>query len=240
MLARLTEPFAMRVLLVEDSPRLQRNIATALRRSGYAVDTAADGDEGLWLAESHDYDAIVLDLMLPKRDGLEVLRTLRARGRPAHVLLLTARDTVADRVTGLQAGADDYLVKPFALEELLARVQALCRRAYGTKEPRLAIADLEIDPAARAVRRAGQPVELTAREYQLLEYLARRRGEVVSRTDIEAHIYDGLVDPMSNVVDSAVCSLRKKIATTPAAAPLIHTRRGLGYVLAPLVAGNAP
>lgn len=222
----------MRVLLVEDSPRLQRNIATALRRSGYAVDTAADGDEGLWLAESHDYDAIILDLMLPKRDGLDVLRTLRARRRPAHVLLLTARDTVADRVTGLQAGADDYLVKPFALEELLARVQALCRRAYGNKAPQLVVADLEIDPAALEVRRAGQPIELTAREYQLLEYLARRCGEVVSRTDIEAHIYDGQVDPMSNVVDSAVCSLRKKISVAPGSAPLIHTRRGLGYVLA--------
>lgn len=222
----------MRVLLVEDSPRLQRNIATALRRSGYAVDTAADGDEGLWLAESHDYDAIVLDLMLPKRDGLDVLRTLRARRRPAHVLLLTARDTVADRVIGLQAGADDYLVKPFALEELLARVQALCRRAYGTKAPRLVVADLEINPAALEVHRAGRPVELTAREYQLLEYLARRCGEVVSRTDIEAHIYDGQVDPMSNVVDSAICSLRKKISVVPSSAPLIHTRRGLGYVLA--------
>ena len=221
----------MRILLVEDSPRLSRNIATALRRSGYAVDTAADGVEGLWLAESHDYDAIVLDIMLPKRDGLDVLRTLRAGGRPAHVLLLTARDTVADRVTGLQAGADDYLVKPFALEELLARVQALCRRAYGTKQPRVTVGDLEIDSAARTVRRAGRPVELTAREYQLLEYLVRRRGEVVSRTDIEAHIYDGMVDPMSNVVDSAVCSLRKKIAVAGAAGPLIHTRRGLGYVL---------
>ena len=221
----------MRILLVEDSPRLSRNIATALRRSGYAVDTAADGVEGLWLAESHDYDAIVLDIMLPKRDGLDVLRTLRAGGRPAHVLLLTARDTVADRVTGLQAGADDYLVKPFALEELLARVQALCRRAYGTKQPRVTVADLEIDSTARTACRAGRPVELTAREYQLLEYLVRRRGEVVSRSDIEAHIYDGMVDPMSNVVDSAVCSLRKKIAVAGAAGPLIHTRRGLGYVL---------
>jgi DNA-binding response OmpR family regulator len=221
----------MRILLVEDSPRLQRNIATALRRTGYAVDLASDGEEGLWLAESHDYDAIVLDIMLPKRDGLDVLRTLRARGRPVHVLLLTARDTVADRVTGLQSGADDYLVKPFALDELLARVQALCRRAYGTKQPRLAIADLEINASARTVTRAGQPVELTAREYQLLEYLARRRGEVVSRTEIEAHIYDGQVDPMSNVVDSAVCSLRKKIAVTDSSVPLIHTRRGLGYVL---------
>ena len=221
----------MRILLVEDSPRLLRNIALALRRSGYAVDTATDGEEGLWLAESHGYDAVVLDIMLPKRDGLDVLRTLRARGRPVHVLLLTARDTVMDRVTGLQAGADDYLVKPFALDELLARVQALCRRAYGAKQPRLVIADLEIDFSARTVLRAGRPVGLTAREFQLLEYLARRRGEVVSRTDIEAHIYDGQVDPMSNVVDSAVCSLRKKIAVTASAVPLIHTRRGLGYVL---------
>ena len=230
----------MRVLLVEDSPRLQRNIATALRRSGYAVDTAGDGDEGLWLAETHDYDAIVLDIMLPKRDGLEVLRSLRAGGRPAHVLLLTARDTVADRVTGLQAGADDYLVKPFALEELLARVQALCRRTYGAKQPRLVLADLEIDSAARIARRAGQPVRLTAREYQLLEYRARRRGEVVSRTEIEAHIYDGQVDPMSNVVDSAICSLRKKLTVSATAAPLIHTRRGLGYVLDAPTAGAAP
>jgi DNA-binding response OmpR family regulator len=222
----------MRILVVEDSARLQRTVGTALRRSGYAVDVAGDGEEGLWLAESHDYDAIVLDVMLPKRDGLDVLRTLRAQGKPTHVLLLTARDTVADRVTGLGAGADDYLVKPFALEELLARVAALCRRAYGTKQPRLVIGDLEIDPAARTVRRAGQAIELTAREYQLLEYLARRGGEVVSRADIEAHIYDGQVDPMSNVVDSAICLLRKKLAIEAEAAPLIHTRRGLGYVLA--------
>ena len=221
----------MRILIVEDSQRLQRTLGTALRRSGYAVDVAGDGEEGLWLAESNAYDAIVLDVMLPKRDGLDVLRTLRASGRPAHVLLLTARDAVADRVAGLHAGADDYLVKPFALEELLARVQALCRRAYGTKQPRLTVADLEIDPGARTARRAGQAVELTAREYQLLEYLARRRGEVVSRSEIEAHIYDGQVDPMSNGVDSAICLLRKKIAVTPAAAPLIHTRRGHGYVL---------
>lgn len=221
----------MRVLLVEDSPRLTRSLTSALRRSGYAVDTAADGEEGLWLAESNEYDAIILDIMLPKRDGLDVLRTLRAAGRPAPILLLTARDTVADRVTGLQTGADDYLVKPFALEELLARVQALCRRAYSTKQPRVVVGDLEVDSAARTVRRAGRPVELTAREYQLLEYLVRRGGEVVSRSDIEAHIYDGLVDPMSNVVDSAVCSLRKKIAVSGSAGPLIHTRRGHGYVL---------
>jgi DNA-binding response OmpR family regulator len=220
----------MRVLVVEDSPRLQRSLGTALRKSSYAVDSAADGEEGLWLAQSHDYDVIILDLMLPKRDGLSVLAELRRQGRHTHVLLLTARDTVPDRVQGLRAGADDYLVKPFALEELLARVQALCRRAYGRKQSLLAIADLEIDTLAHTVKRAGQAVTLTAREYHLLEYLARRRGEVVSRTDIEEHIYDGQVDPMSNVVDSAVCSLRKKLGSS-SDLPLIHTRRGLGYVL---------
>lgn len=229
----------MRILVVEDSPRLQRTLGTALRRSGYAVDVAGDGEEGLWLAESNDYDAIVLDVMLPKRDGFEVLRALRARGRATQVLMLTARDTVPDRVAGLAAGADDYLVKPFALEELLARVQALCRRAYGTKQPRLVVGDLEIDPAARTIRRAGQGIELNAREYQLLEYLARRAGEVVSRTEIEAHIYDGQVDPMSNVVDSAICLLRKKLAVVPDAPPLIHTRLGHGYVLASANEGSA-
>lgn len=221
----------MRVLVVEDSPRLQRTLGVALRKSGYAVDLAGDGDEALWLAQSNDYDVIVLDLMLPKRDGLSVLARLREEGRTVHVLLLTARDTVGDRVQGLQRGADDYLVKPFALEELLARVAALCRRAYGTKQTRVAVGDLEIETTRRQVSRAGRPIELTAREYQLLEYLACRRGEVVSRTEIETHIYDGLADPASNVVDSAICVLRKKIAVGPAAVPLIHTRRGLGYVL---------
>jgi DNA-binding response OmpR family regulator len=221
----------MRILVVEDSPRLQRTLAGALRNSDYAVDVASDGEEGLWLAESNDYDVIVLDLMLPKRDGLSVLTELRRKGRNMHVLLLTARDAVDDRVRGLQAGADDYLVKPFALEELLARVAALCRRAYGRKQSSVAIADLELDFAARTAIRGGQPIELTAREFQLLEYLARRRGEVVSRTEIETHIYDSEVDPASNVVDSAICSLRRKLALTPTAAPLIHTRRGLGYML---------
>jgi DNA-binding response OmpR family regulator len=217
----------MRILVVEDSARLLRTLGTALRKSGYAVDLAADGTEGLWLAVSYEYDVVVLDVMLPGRDGLSVLAELRRQGKAVHVLLLTARDTVQDRVEGLQAGADDYLVKPFALDELLARVQALCRRAYGTKHPRLTVADLEVDPKARRVQRAGRPIELTAREYLLLEYLARRRGEVVSRSEIEEHIYDGQVDPMSNVVDSAICGLRKKLGP----APLIHTRRGLGYVL---------
>jgi len=220
----------MRVLIVEDSARLQRSLDTALRKSGYAVDSASDGEEALWMAQSNDYDVVILDIMLPKRDGLSVLAELRRKGKDTHVLLLTARDTVADRVQGLRAGADDYLVKPFALEELLARVAALCRRAYGGKRSVIAIADLQIDTLSREVRRAGKPISLTAREYHLIEYLARRKGQVVSRSEIEEHIYDANVDPMSNVVDSAVCSLRKKIGST-GEATLIHTRRGLGYVL---------
>jgi DNA-binding response OmpR family regulator len=220
----------VRVLLVEDSERLRRSIGTALKKSGYAVDTTGDGREGLWLAESNDYDAIVLDIMLPGLDGLSLLQRLRDQGRTAHVLLLTAKDTVQDRVQGLQRGADDYLVKPFALDELLARVQALCRRTYGSKQPRLVIADLEIDTVAKEVFRAGRLVNLKPREYLLLEYLARRSGEVVTRSDIEGHIYNDRVDPMSNVVDSAISSLRKKISG-PNADALIHTRHGLGYVL---------
>jgi DNA-binding response OmpR family regulator len=220
----------MRLLLAEDSRRLRESVARALRRSGYALDTAQDGGEALWLAEAHDYDVIVLDIMLPKLDGLSILRQLRRAKRASHVLLLTARDSVEDRVHGLQAGADDYLVKPFALEELLARVQALCRRGYGDKQTELSVGDLRLDTAARRATRAGVPVELTRREYQLLEYLARRNGQVVSRTEIEEHIYDDLVNPMSNVVDSAICALRRKLGSSGLQA-IIHTRRGAGYVL---------
>ena len=220
----------MRVLLVEDSERLRRTVSTALKRSGYLADSTDDGKEGLWLAQSNDYDVIVLDIMLPGLDGLSVLQKLRKQGKETHVLLLTAKDTVNDRVHGLRIGADDYLTKPFALEELLARVEALCRRNYGNKQSRLSIADLEIDVTSKEVFRAGQPMRLKPREYLLLEYLARRTGQVVSRREIEAHIYDDEVDPMSNVVDSAICSLRKKIgAANPV--PLIFTRHGLGYTL---------
>ena len=220
----------MKVLLVEDSARLQMSVGRALRKAGYALDVTDNGEDGLWRAEANDYDVIVLDIMLPKLDGLSLLRQLRQKGKGTHVLLLTAKDTVEDRVQGLQLGADDYLVKPFALEELLARVEALCRRAYGSKQTRLVIADLEIDTMAKEVFRAGDVVRLKPREYLLLEYLARRSGQVVTRGEIEAHIYDDSVDPMSNVVESAVCSLRKKISA-PNPAPLIHTRHGLGYVL---------
>jgi DNA-binding response OmpR family regulator len=217
----------VRVLLLEDSRHLQRSVSTALRKSGYAVDLTGDGEEGLWRAQSNDYDVIILDLMLPRLDGLTVLRRLRAGGQQTHVLILTAKDTLDDRVRGLQLGGDDYLVKPFALEELLARVEALCRRAYQRKSPRLAIRDLALDTGAKTVTRGGQPIELTPREYALLEYLARRQGEVVARAEIEEHIYSAEADLMSNVVDSAICSLRRKLG----APSLIHTRRGLGYVL---------
>jgi DNA-binding response OmpR family regulator len=220
------------VLLVEDSKILQRHVTTALRRSGYAVDATGDGDEGLWYAQQHAYDVIILDLMLPGLDGLTILQRLRQQGQTTQILVLTAKDTVADRVRGLHAGADDYLIKPFALDELLARVQALCRRHYLKKSPRLRVADLELDPATRSVTRHGKPIELTPRDYRLLEYLAARPGEVVSRTDIWAHVYDEHTEPMSNAVDSAICILRKKIEP-PGAAPLLHTRRGLGYVLGP-------
>ena len=220
----------MRLLLIEDSIRLRTSIGRGLHKAGYAVDSSGDGEEGLWLAQSNQYDAIVLDLMLPNLDGLSLLRSLRAKQNGTHVLILTAKDTVENRVNGLQAGADDYLIKPFAFEELLARVQALCRRSYQRKNPKIDISDLEIDTAARVVLRKGKTIELTPREFMLLEYLALRRGQVVSRTQIEAHIYSDDADLMSNTVDSAICILRKKIS--PAGTrPLIHTRRGMGYII---------
>jgi DNA-binding response OmpR family regulator len=185
----------------------------------------------------------VLDLMLPNVDGLSVLKQLREGGgeaADAHVLVLTARDTIADRVTGLRAGADDYLVKPFAFEELLARIEALVRRRHGAKNPKLVVADLVIDSASRSVNRAGRTIELSAREYRLLEFLAMRQGQIVSRSEIEAHLYDEQAEIMSNVIDAAVYSLRKKI-DDPGQPSLIQTRRGLGYTLsAPSAASAAP
>lgn len=221
----------MRVLVVEDSRRLRETIGLALRKSGYAVDVAPDGNDGLWMAQSHRYDAVILDIMLPGLDGLSVLRQLRKEGNDTPILFLTARDTIHDRVAGLRSGADDYIVKPFELEELLARVESLCRRSYQKASPVIRVYDLALDTSAKSVRRGGRLVDLTAREYVLIEYLALRHGHVVSRTEIEEHIYDDQVSPMSNVVDSTVCSLRKKIAVTPDSRPLIHTRRGQGYVL---------
>ena len=220
----------MRLLVVEDSQRLLKYLTTGLRRAGYAIDTAQDGEEGLWLAESNEYDAIVLDIMLPKIDGLGVLTRLRANGSDTHILLLTAMDTVDDRVRGLDSGADDYLVKPFAFDELLARIQALVRRKYKTKSTHLKIGPLEIDTSHRKVLKGDEELSLKPREYALLEYLALRRGEVVARAEIEHHIYDDRAEPMSNVVNSAISILRKTI-DSPGKESLIETRRGMGYVL---------
>jgi DNA-binding response OmpR family regulator len=220
----------MRLLLIEDSARLQSSVGRGLRKAGYAVDVSGDGEDGLWLAESNEYDVIILDLMLPKLDGLALLRRLREKQNGTHVLILTARDTVENRVNGLQAGADDYLIKPFAFEELLARVQALCRRSYHRKNPKIGIGDLEIDTAARVATRKGKTIELTPREFTLLEYLAVRCGEVVSRSEIEAHIYPDAADLMSNTVDSAICILRKKLGLS-GVSTRIQTRRGMGYVI---------
>jgi DNA-binding response OmpR family regulator len=219
----------MRVLLIEDSQRLCEYVARGLRHAGFAVDVATDGENGLFLAQSGEHDVVILDLMLPKRDGLGVLGALRADDSKIHVLVLTAKDTIADRVQGLNAGADDYLVKPFAFEELLARVQALVRRAYGIKKTILTFGPLELDTATRQLRRDGKVIDLRPREYTLFEYLALRAGHVVTRAEIERHIYDELAEPMSNVVDSAICSLRK-LVDSPEGPSMIITRRGHGYI----------
>ena len=220
----------MRVLVIEDSKRLQTYIAKGLRLHGFAVDVASDGEEGLWRAEGDEYDVIVLDLMLPKLDGISLLERLRSQGRKTHVLILTARDSVEDRVHGLDHGADDYLVKPFAFAELVARIQALARRSYGVKSSQLTIGDLVIDTSRRTVCRGSEELPLKPAEYVLLEYLVMRQGQVVSRTEIERHIYDERAEPVSNVVDCAICRLRKKI-DAPGAPSKIRTRRGMGYVL---------
>ncbi len=221
----------MRVLVIEDSDRLRQSVEVALRKSGYAVDASASGDEGFWKADSGVYDVIVLDLMLPGMSGIDLLARLRERKHKTAVLILTARDTVDDRVAGLDAGADDYLVKPFAIDELIARVRALIRRANDVRESRLAFGDLAINTSARTVERGGKNVDVSPREYMLLEFFAMHAGECLSRSQIEAAIYDAEAEPMSNVVDAAVYALRKKI-DLPGAPSLIQTRRGMGYTFA--------
>ena len=220
----------MRVLVIEDSLLLSEAIATGLRKSGYAVDVAFDGNTGLWQAKSLDYDVVVLDVMLPGMDGLAVLAELRQAGRQSHVLMLTARDTIEDRVRGLRAGADDYLVKPFAFDELVARIEALIRRKHTAKNPVLVIRGLRINTASRSVERDGEVLDLPARQYSLLEFLVLNAGKVLSRSQIESHLYDDLSEPMSNVVDTTIYALRKRI-DRPGESSLIQTRRGQGYIL---------
>jgi len=215
----------MRILVVEDEPDLLRGLTRALRDEGYAVDTAANGDDGLYKAIEVNYDAIVLDVMLPKLDGWTVLERLR-ESKKTPVLMLTARDRSADRVRGLDLGADDYLVKPFDLPELLARIRALIRRSASEVRTVIAIGDVTINTASRTVARSGDVVALTAREYSLVEYLALHRGEVVTRTTLYEHLFDENDDTLSNLLDVHVSNVRKKLGHD-----FIATRRGHGYCI---------
>ncbi len=215
----------MRLLVVEDEPRLLRTLAKALREEGYAVDTAEDGEEGLYKATTSEYDAIVLDVMLPLMDGWQVLEKLRVRkGTP--VLMLTARDATSDRVRGLDGGADDYLVKPFELDELFARVRSIIRRRAGRAHPEVVLGDVEIDTRSRRVAMNGKTITLTAREYAILEYLAMHRGQVVSRSELYEHLFDENEDTLSNLLDVHVHGIRRKLRSD-----LIATRRGEGYII---------
>lgn len=220
----------MRILLVEDEPDAARLLARGLREQSYAVDIAADGEAALAQAHLNDYDLIILDVMLPRKDGLAVCRELRAAGATVPILMLTARDAVEDRIAGLDRGADDYLVKPFDFHELLARLRALLRRGPALSAATMTVADLSVDTRARRVTRAGRLVELTAKEYALIEYLARRAGEVVGRADIAEHVWDERFDPFSNLIEVYVQRLRRKIDGEHDL-KLIRTRRGEGYVL---------
>jgi two-component system, OmpR family, response regulator len=216
----------MRLLVVEDEPDLRRTLARALTDEHFAVDTSGDGEDGLFRALNVEYDAIVLDLMLPRRSGEEVLDGLRQAGRTTPVIVLTARDLTTDLVSGLNRGADDYLTKPFLIEELVARLRALIRRAARQPSPAVDVGDLSINLAARRVYRNGDEIELTGREYSILELLVRRRGEVVARTTLSEHLYSDDSEVMSNAIDVHVASLRRKLG-----AALIQTRRGLGYLI---------
>ena len=220
----------MRVLIVEDEVKIARAIRRGLEHEGYATDVVATGEEAILRATEHDYDAVVLDVRIPAPDGFAVCRQMRARNRWAPVLMLTARDSVEDRIRGLDAGADDYLVKPFSFGELLARLRALLRRAPAERPATLRAGDVTLDPATHLVTRAGRPVELSAREFALLEFLMRHAGQVLTRTAMLEHVWDYRYDGDSNVVDVYIGYLRRKLEE-PFGAPLIRTVRGVGYIL---------
>lgn len=215
----------MRLLIVEDEPRLLRTLAKALREEGYAVDTAEDGVDGLFKATTCEYDAVVLDVMLPLLDGWQILEKMRET-KSTPVLMLTARDATSDRVRGLDGGADDYLVKPFELEELFARIRSIIRRRAGRSHPALVLGDVELDTRSRRVAMNGKAVTLTAREYAILEYLAMHRGQVVSRSELYEHLFDENEDTLSNLLDVHVHGIRRKLRSD-----LIATRRGEGYII---------
>jgi DNA-binding response OmpR family regulator len=217
----------MRLLIIEDDKKLATLLARGLREEGFAVDASPDGEDGAFRAIEQNYDAIVLDVMLPGIDGFDVLERLRARGRMTPVLMLTARSALQDRVRGLNSGADDYLRKPFDFEELLARVHALLRRAAPQSDVRLIVDDLVLDPRTREITRDGVRVEVTVKEFAVLEYLLRHRGKVISRTELSEHVWDENFDAMSNVVDVTVYRLREKIDRR--GPPVVQTVRGVGY-----------
>src|SRR5262245_20849889 len=220
----------MRLLLVEDDTKLSDILARSLREQGYAVDVSHDGADAIYQAAVNEYDALILDVNLPKQSGLEVSRTLRAKGRAMPILMLTARDAIGDRVTGLDAGADDYLVKPFELDELYARLRALLRRMPALLPTTLTIDDLVIDTRGQDVARGGRRIPLTTKEYVMLEYLARNAGRVIGRAELCEHVWDANHDPFSNAIEVYINRLRKKVDDA-GATPLIHTRRGAGYLL---------
>jgi two-component system copper resistance phosphate regulon response regulator CusR len=220
----------MRILVVEDDPRIARFVAKGLREQSYAVDVSGDGDDAIYKASISDYDAIILDVMIPGRDGFQVCSELRAGGSTVPIIMLTARDSVEDRINGLDTGADDYLIKPFAVAELLARLRALLRRGHVVRAETIRIADLLIDTRARRAVRGGRDLSLTTKEFGLLEYLAREQGRVVNRAELAEHVWDEHFDPVSNLIDVHINRLRSKVDS--GFAPLIHTRRGAGYMLA--------
>ncbi len=220
----------MRILLVEDDKRIASFVSKGLRENAYAVDAAPDGEQGLYLASINHYDAIILDVMLPVKDGFAVCRELRKENIKTPVLMLTARDAVDDKIVGLDAGADDYLTKPFEFRELLARLRALLRRGGEVRPPKIIIGDLEIDTVSQKVRRGGLEIFLTTKEYALLEYLAREKGKVLGRAAIAEHVWDENFDAFSNLIDVYIRRLRSKM-DEGFDVQLIHTRRGAGYVL---------
>lgn len=229
----------MRILLVEDDQGIARFVAKGLREQSYAVDVTSDGDDAVYKLSINDYDAVILDVMIPGRDGFDVCRELRAAGSAIPIIMLTARDTVQDRITGLDSGADDYLIKPFAVGELLARLRALLRRGHVVRPARIQIADLLLDTRAKQATRGGRQLPLTTKEYALLDYLAREQGRVVSRAEIAEHVWDENFDPLTNLIDVHINRLRRKV-DGGFASRLIHTRRGAGYMLASLDPASVP
>jgi DNA-binding response OmpR family regulator len=235
--ARVHDGAGMRILLAEDDPRIAQFVAKGLREQAYAVDLAATGDQALYQADINSYDLVILDVMIPGRDGFEVCHRLRKSGKRMPILMLTARDAVEDRITGLDQGADDYLTKPFEFRELLARLRALLRRSGELRPPQIVIEDLKLDTAAQTAMRGEKKISLTTKEYALLEYLARNAGRVVGRAEIAEHVWDESFDPFSNLIEVYVNRLRGKI-DSGSRRSLLHTRRGAGYMLG--AEGEAP